>query len=157
MEVSTLVSLNREADARTLVSEISTLSHDPDILAGVNLEIALTTTFASPKDALAAFDAVINQTSDPQTLSRAWIAEGDIHMAQHEFDEAIMAYLTVTVFYPNHNPMMPKALWGAGMAYFRFKDVYNAQKTFKTLIATYPDSPEAALAQAELIKEQKKT
>jgi tetratricopeptide (TPR) repeat protein len=157
MDVSALMALNREADAKALVNEISTYSQDPDILAGVNLELALTTNFKSPKDALAAFDAVINQSSDPQTLSRAWVAEGDIHMAQHEFDEAILAYLTVTVFYPTRNPVAPKALWGSGMAYVRFKDLYNAQKTFKALIATYPDSPEAALAQAELIKEQKKT
>ena len=157
VEVSALLGLNRTADATALVNEIAGYSKDPEILVSARLQIALTTKFAEPKDALAAFDAIISQASEPRTLSQAWIAEGDVHFAQHEFDEALMAYLTVTVFYPEHNPLVSKALWGSGQAYAKLKDTTNATKTFQELISSYPDSPEAALAKAELQKKENKT
>jgi tetratricopeptide (TPR) repeat protein len=157
LEVSALIGLNRSADATALVTEISDFSKDPEILVSAKLQIALTTKFDDPQQALAAYDAIISQSSDPGTLSRAWIAEGDIHFAQHEFDEALLAYLTVTVFYPEHNPLIPKALWDSGQSYAKLKDATNATKTYQALISNYPDSPEAALAKAELLKKEKKT
>jgi tetratricopeptide (TPR) repeat protein len=157
VEVSALLGLNRVADATALVTEISGYSKDPEILTAAKLQIALTTKFDDPAQALAAYDAIISQSSDPETLSRAWIAEGDIHVEQHEFDDALLAYLTVTVFYPDHNSLLPKALWGAGQAYAKLKDITNATKTYQELVSTYPDSPEAALAKAELLKKENKT
>jgi len=157
VEVSALLGLNRMADATALVNEIAGYSKDPEILISAKLQIALTTKFDDPQQALAAYDSIISQSSDPGTLSRAWIAEGDIHFAQHEFDEALLAYLTVTVFYPEHNPLIPKALWDSGQSYAKLKDTANATKTYQALINTYPDSPEAASAKAELLKKEKKT
>jgi tetratricopeptide (TPR) repeat protein len=155
VEVSALLGLNRVADAVALVNEIAGYSKDPEILTSAKVQIALATKFTDPQQAIAAFDAIISQSSEPQTLSQAWIAEGAIHFGQHEFDEALLAYLTVTVFYPEHNPLVPKALWGAGQAYAKLKDASHATKTYQELISTYPDSPEASLAKAELMKKDK--
>jgi tetratricopeptide (TPR) repeat protein len=157
VEVSALLGLNRTADATALVTEISNYSKDPEILVSAKLQIALTTKFTDPAQALAAYDSIISQSSDSQTLSRAWIAEGDIHVEQHEFDDALMNYLTVTVFYPEHNPLLPKALWGSGQAYAKIKDLTNAIKTYQKLVSDFPDTPEAALAKAELLKKENKT
>ena len=157
LEVSALLGLNRVADATALVTEISNYSKNPEILTAAKLQIALTTKFDDPQQALAAYDAIINQSRDPQTLSRAWIAEGDIHVEQHELEDALLAYLTVTVFYPEHNPLLPKALWGSGQAYSKLKDLTNATKTYQKLISDFPDSPEAALAKTELTKKENKT
>ncbi|HUB67210.1 MAG TPA: tetratricopeptide repeat protein [Candidatus Methylacidiphilales bacterium] len=157
VESSALLSLNREAEAMALVTEIEGYSKDPEVLSATKLLRTLTEKFADPQQAIAAYDALISQSSDPQTLSRAWIAEGDAHFTEHEFDEALMAYLTVTVFYPEHNPLLPKALWGAGQSYAKLKDDANAAKTYQNLISSYPGSPEASLAKAELLKKDKKT
>ena len=156
-KVSALSALNRVADAKTLVNEITSTSKDPEVLTSLKLQVALTTKFDDPQQAIAAFDAIIAQSLDARTLSQAWIAEGDVHLAEHEFDEALMAYLTVTVFYPEHNPLTPKALWGSGQAYAKLKDEKNALKTYQMLISSYPDSPEASLAKTELMKKEKKT
>lgn len=157
VEVSALTGLHREADAAALVTEIAAFSKDPETLLAAKLQTTLATKFKDPQEALDAYDKIANQSSDPQTLSQAWIAEGDIHLAQHEFAEALLAYLTVTVFYPEHNPLMPKALWGSGQAYAKLKDAANAAKTYRALISSYPDSPEAALAKVELSKKDRKT
>ena len=157
VEVYALLGLNRTADATALVTEISNYSKDPEILVAAKLQIALTTKFDDPTQALTAYDSIIGQSSNPQTLSRAWIAEGDIHMDQREFDDALMNYLTVTVFYPQDNPLLPKALWRSGQAYAKLKDLINATKTYQKLVSDFPDSPEAALAKAELLKKDNKT
>jgi tetratricopeptide (TPR) repeat protein len=157
IEGSALLSLNREAEATALVTDIAANSKDPEILTSTKLLLTLTTKFTDPQQAIAAYDALINQSSDPQTLSRAWIAEGDVHFGEHEFDEALMAYLTVAVFYPERNPLLPRALWGAGQSYAMLKDQSNAAKIFQELVSNYPDSPEASLAKAELMKKDKKT
>jgi tetratricopeptide (TPR) repeat protein len=157
LDISALLGLNRMADATALATEIAANSKDPETIVSAKLQITLMTKFDDPQQALAAYNAVINQSRDPRTLSQAWIAEGDIQAAQHEIEEALMDYLTVTVFFPENNPLLPKALWGAGQAYAKLKDAVNATKTYQTLISQYPNSPEAALAKAELIKKEKKT
>lgn len=155
LEVSALLGLNRMADATALTTEIASYTKDPEIAVSAKLQIALMTKFDDAQLALAAYQAIISQSSDPRTLSQAWIAEGDIHANQHEFDEALMAYLTVTVFFPEHNPLLPQALWKAGQSYAKLKDAANATKTYQELISQFPNCPEAALAKAELKKEKK--
>ena len=157
IELSAFCGLQRDEEARALANEITTTSHDPVILSAAKLEITMITKFNDPRDALVAYDALIGQSKEPQILSQAWIAEGDIRLAQHEFDEALLAYLTVIVLYPDHNPLVPKALWGSGQAYDKLKDTVNATATYRALISDYPDTPEASLAKAELIKKEKKT
>ncbi len=78
-------------------------------------------------------------------------------MSEHEFADALLDYLSITIFYPEHNPLAPKALWGAGQSYAKLKDQLNATKTYQELISTYPDSPEASLAKVELAKKDRKT
>ena len=157
LESAALSALKREGDAQALLNEIIGVSKDAQVLTDARLQLALIMKVTDPKEAIASYDAIISGSSDSQTLTRAWIAEGDIHMAEHEFADALLDYLSVTVFYPQHNPLAPKALWGAGQSYAKLKDMPNATKTYQELISTYPDSPEAFLAKAELAKKDKKT
>ena len=150
--VEALAELNRGPEATDLVHEISTYSTDPQILNAAKLQVALFTKFTDPAQALAAYDAILAESTNPATLSRLWIAEGDLRLAQHDLDEALMDYLTVTILYPDHNPLMPKALWGAAQSYAKLKDLPNAIKTYQALTRTFPDSPEAALAKEQLKK-----
>ncbi len=156
VEVTALTGLNRQADAIALVSEIAANTKDPEIITAAKLQIALVTKYQNPQQALAAYDAVIGQSTDARTLTQAWLAEGDVHAAQHEFADALLAYLTVVVFYPDHNPLTPKALWGSGQAYAKLKDLANATKTYHQLVSDFPDSPEASLAKAALAKTENK-
>ena len=149
--------LNRVAEAAALLNEISNYVKDPETLLATKVQLALITKFDDPQKGFAAYDAIINQSTDPETLSQAWMAKAAIRVDEHEFEDALMDYLTVAVFYPEHNPLLPQALWGAGQAYDKIKDPANATKTYQTLISQFPDSPEAALAKAELSKKEQKT
>jgi tetratricopeptide (TPR) repeat protein len=152
-----LTALNRGPEATSLLKEIAGYSKDPEIQLAAKLQLALLQPPKDPTEALAAYDAIIHQSFDPKTLTQAWIAEGDVHLAEHEFDEALLAYLTVPVFFPDHNPQMPRALWGVAQSYAKLKDASNQEKTLRQLVAQYPDAPEASLAKAELMKKENKT
>jgi tetratricopeptide (TPR) repeat protein len=154
---SALTALNRGAEAASLLKEIAAYSKDPEIQVAAKLQLALLLPPKDPAEALAAYDAVIHQSFDPKTLTQAWIAEGDVHLAEHEFDEALLAYLTVPVFYPDHNPQMPRALWGVAQSYAKLKDASNQEKTLRELVTQFPNAPEASLAKAELMKKENKT
>ena len=157
VKCSALTALNRGAEATALLNEIAGHSKDPEIQLAAKLQLTLLKPPKDPAETLAAYDAVIGQSFDPKTLTQAWIAEGDAHFAEHEFDEALLAYLTVPVFYPDHNAQMPRALWGVAQSYAKLKDVPNQEKTLRELIAKYPDAPEASPAKAELMKKENKT
>ncbi len=154
VQVSALAGLQRLDEARALVAEIGNFSKDPAILTAVKLQITLATKFANADEALAAYDTIIAQSNDPLVSTQAWLAEGDIHITRHENDAALLAYLTIVVFYPEHNPFLAKALWGVGQSYAKLKDEKNALKTFHQLVADFPEAPETILAKAEIVKKE---
>jgi tetratricopeptide (TPR) repeat protein len=149
-----LVALNRSAEAEPILTELASQAIDPESRLAAKLQLTLLAPPADPVQALAVYDAVINQSSDTKTLTLAWLAKGDLHYAQHNFDEALMAYLTVTVFYPENNPLLPRALWGAAQSYARLKDRKNQDLTMQELVKNYPDNPETVLARAEILKQE---
>jgi tetratricopeptide (TPR) repeat protein len=157
VEVEALRGLKRNDDVRSLAAEITANSHDPEILAGAALAVTMVTTFKTAPEALAAYDDIISRTVDPHSLSQAWIAKGDIFLDQHQFDEALLAYVTVIVFYADDNPLIPEALWGSSQAYIKLKDTARALEACHQLVTKYPDTPEAALAKIEIMKKENKT
>lgn len=151
-----LIALNQPAEAEPILKDIAGSSAELEIQLAAKLQLSLLEPPKDPSQALSAYDAIINQSTDAKTLIQAWIAEGDIRFAQHEFDEALMAYLTVVVFYPDNNPLVPRALWGAAQAYAKLKDGKNQDVTLHELVTNYPNNPEASLAQAEIMKKENK-
>ena len=151
---SALFALNRGAEASPLLKDIAGSSNDPEIQMAAKLQLALLSPPTDPTQALAAYDTILNQSSDAKTLTQVWIAEGDVYFSQHQFDESLLAYLTVTVFYPDHNPLLPKALWGVAQSYGKLKDRKNEDQTLQDLIANFPDAPETSLAKVEFTKKK---
>jgi len=151
-----LIGLNRPADATPILKDIAASSNDSELQLAAKLQLALLVPPKDPAAALASYDAVINHSSDAKTLTLAWLAKADLYFAQHEFDEALMSYLTVTVFYPDRNPQVPRALWGAAQSYAKLKDSDNQDLTLHELVTNYPDNPETALARAEIMKKENK-
>ena len=88
----------------------------------------------------------------PEDRLMAQHGEGDALLAQKDWEDALMAYLHVPVFYQDEKIFLPPALLGSGRAYRRLNDNNRAKRALKELIATFPQSAEANAAQAELKK-----
>ena len=154
VQASVLISLKRGPDAASLLKDIAATSQDPEIQTAAKLQLALIEPPQDPAVALSAYDAVLKQSHNVDTLTQAWIAEGDVHFSQHEFADALLAYLNVPVFYSDHNPLLPKALWGVAQSARMLKDSKQEDEALLDLTTHFPDTTEASLAQAEIMKKQ---
>lgn len=153
VKVSALSALGREAEAEPLAKEIQKIAPDPETARAANLRIAAGLLKKQELEkALAISEEAIKESARQDVLADAWVTKGNVHLAQKEWDAALLAFLRVPVFYREQKLFMPPALLGAGIAYRRLEDLERARKSLNDLTAAFPNSPEATLAQAELQK-----
>jgi tetratricopeptide (TPR) repeat protein len=153
IKVSALAAQQKEKEAEALAVEIEKSAKDQDMARAAQLRLVGALVRGNQLDkALAISDAALKSSTDPTTIANAWIAKGDTLLAQKDWDEALMAYLHVPIFYQDQKLFQPAALLGSGRAYRRLNDKDRAKKTFNDLIAAFPQSAEAAAAQTELKK-----
>lgn len=153
IKVSALAALQRQPEAEVLAKEIQKSVTDPEIARAAQLRLVGALIRRNDFDkAVAICDDAIKNSKDETTLANAWTAKGDALLAQKNADDALMAYLHVPVFYYEEKQFMPAALLGSARAYRRLDDVDHAKKTLNELIASFPQSAEAAAAQTELKK-----
>lgn len=155
IKVSVLAMLRREAEGEALTNEIQKTVTDPETARSVQLRLAGGLIRKKEfEKAIAICDTAIAQSNDPSLLAEAWIKKGDALFAQRQFDAALLAYLHVPVFYDDEKSFVPAALLGSARAYWRLDDTTQAKRSLNDLIATYPKSAEATVAQSELQKMQ---
>jgi tetratricopeptide (TPR) repeat protein len=155
IKVSALSGLQRDQEAEVLARTIEKSATDPDTarLARVKLSSGLIRKKEYEK-AIEYCDSAIKESTDPRVLGEAWIHKGDAFAGLKQWDDALLAYLHIPVFYSDETELVPPALLGSARAYRRIDDPTRAKKSFNDLIATYPNSPEAAMAATELRKLQ---
>ena len=153
VKVSILGALHRDADAEPLLTEIQKVVRDPETLRGAQLRLVEGLIRKQQfEKALQICDGAIKESVQPDVLAEAWVNKGHVLFAKKEWDAALLAYLRVPVFYHNQKIIMPAALLGAAKAYRRLDDDDRAKKSINELTETFPKSPEAELAKAELGK-----
>ncbi len=155
IKMSALAALQRDAEADALAAEIQKAATDPE--AALAIQVRLSSGLIRKKDyakAIAICDAALKQSSNPEVMADAWVHKGDALFAEKQWEAALLAYLHVPVFYSDQKPSIPAALLGSARAYTRLDDAARAKRSLNDLIATYPKSAEAAVAQTELQKMQ---
>jgi TolA-binding protein len=153
IKVSALAALGRDREAEPLAVEIQKFSTDPETARAANLRIAAALLKKQDYEKAAQIcDAAIKESAQPEVLADAWVTRGNIYLAQKDWDAALLAFLRIPVFYRDEKLFMPAALLGSARSYRRLDDIDRAKKTLKDLIAAFPKSAEAALAQTEMQK-----
>jgi TolA-binding protein len=156
IKVSALSALHRDAEAEALTMEIQKFVTDPETARAARLQ--LTGDLIHKQDfekAAEICENAIKEGTRPEILAEAWIKKGDLLYAQRRWDEALLAYLHVLVFYSDEKRFMPAALLGSARAYGQLDQDGRARKSLNELIATFPKSAEAAIAQDEIKKLEK--
>jgi TolA-binding protein len=153
IKVSALAALGRDKEAEPLAAEIQKTAPDPETARSANLRIADSLLRRDEFEKAAQIvDSVIKDSTRADVLADAWVLKGNLLMARKEWDGALLAYLHVPVFYRDERLHMPPALLGSARAYRRLDDNVRAKRSLNDLIAAFPKSAEAALAQTELQK-----
>ncbi len=156
LKISVLSALQRDHEAENLAALVAQSAIDPETtrLARVALSEGLIRKRQFEK-ALAYCDAAIKESTDARVLAQAWMRKGDAYFGMKQWDDALLAYLHIPVFYEDETALVPEALLGSARSYRRIDDPERAKKTFNELLTNFPNSPQAALAAAELHKLQK--
>ena len=153
VKVSILAAMQKDAEADALTNQIEKVVTDPNTARAVR--VRLTSGLIRKKEfekAMAICDAAIKESDEPEVLADAWLHKGDALAGLKNWDDALLAYLHVPVFYNDQKSLLPPALLGSARAYWRLDDAARAKKAFNELIAAYPQSAEAATARTELQK-----
>jgi tetratricopeptide (TPR) repeat protein len=155
IKVSVLAALHRDTEAEALADQIQKTVTDPDTARAVRVRLSSGLIRKNEfEKAIAICDAAIKESADPAVLADAWMHKGDALSGLKDWEEALLAYLHVPVFYSDQPAFLPPAMLGCARAYQRLEDTARAKKSLSDLIAAYPQSPEAAVAQTELQKLQ---
>jgi len=98
-----------------------------------------------------AFTRVVKDPQSKQTeiAAQSQFLIGDSWFAQEQFDQALEAYLAVTINQSSER-WNPQALWQQGQCDEQLQKPTNARRTYRKLIMDYPQSPYAKLAKTRL-------
>ena len=78
--------------------------------------------------ALQLCDTVIKESTKAEVLAEAWVHKGDALLAQRQWDDAVLAYLHVPVFYEEEKRWMPPALLGSARAFRGLEDLERGEE-----------------------------
>ncbi len=156
IKVSALSALQRDKEAEPLALLIQKTATDPETARAANLRIASSLVARQEFDKAAQIcDEAIKESTRAAVLAEAWVTKGTLLLAQKQWDGALLAFLRVPVFYRDEKLFMPAAMLGSARAYRRLEDLDRAKRSLYDLIAAFPKSAEAAIAQTEIQKLQK--
>jgi tetratricopeptide (TPR) repeat protein len=153
LKVQALASLGRDSEAQPLAEQIARASSDPETLRGANVQIAAgLVRKGNLGRALELVEPAIKDSREPATRAPAFVVKGECLLAKKQWEDAVLAFLQVPVFYPGEKALLPPALLGRGRAHFGMDDLPTAKTVLEELRSTYPDSAEAKQAGAEIEK-----
>ena len=153
LKVSALSGMQLDKEAEKLGDEIRKNVIDPETARAAQLQLVAGLVRKDEYDkALQLCDSVIKESAKAEVLAEAWVHKGDALLAQRQWDDAVLAYLHVPVFYEEEKRWMPPALLGSARAFRSLEDLEEAKRSLNDLTAGYPKSAQAEIARTELQK-----
>ena len=153
LKLTALVVSGRDAEADELIHQLSQSSTDPDTLS---LARVLRAASAARKGdyelSLPVFERAIKDSKNRETVVNAWLNKGHCHLGLKQWEQAILAYLRLPVFFSDQRLLIPQAQLGAARAMAGLGDTASAGAKYEEIISSYPKSAEAGLAKTELEK-----
>ena len=151
IKAQALGALGREAEAEPLAQQVLKTATDPEAVRAAELQLAASMVRKGAMEkAKEVAERAIKESKRPSTRAAAFIVRGQTLLARKEWEDALLAFLNVPVFYPGERVLVPQALLGAGRAHFGMDDLPRAKTILQEVLATYANAPEAKLARAEL-------
>jgi tetratricopeptide (TPR) repeat protein len=153
LKVQALMSLGRDKDAEPVAEQITRIATDPEILRAANVQLAAgMVRKGGHGKALEICEAALKESKEAGTRAPAAIIKGECLLVKKEWEDALLAFLQVPVFYPGEKVLLPQSMLGEGRAHFGMQNFTEAKATLNELIKTYAASAEAAQAKTELEK-----
>jgi len=149
--VQALNRAGRGLEAEAVAAKLTEVSIDAEYSEGAIVQKAFGQLIR--KDfALAAklVEPLVQKGKTPAVRSEAFVVKGECLLAEQKWEEAMLSFLQVPVFYPGEKIALPMALLGRGRAHLGMEDFPGARAALEELRKTYPAAAEAKLAAKEL-------
>lgn len=153
VKAQALLAMGNRKEAEPLIDAVAHSDTDPETLLAAKAFAGSTLTRqGEPAKAIEMEDKVLESASNPTTLAFAAVFKGESHLALKQYDDALLSFLQIPVFYPTEKRVVPLALLGAGRAFFALEDYPRAKEALNQIVRAYGATPQAPDAQIELAK-----
>lgn len=150
LKVEALQAMGNFEEADPLIEHLSRVATDPETVRAARVFVAAKLTRRGEhKRALEMFEQVRRETTKPMTLATASVNMGQSYLGLKQYDDALIAFLQVPVFYPREKMLLAQSMLGTARAYFGLEDLPLAKATLEELLKDFATSPQAADARAE--------
>ena len=148
-----LLTAGREKEAEILAEQIRQAVPDTEFAPAAQALAAISMAhrgeFAKASEIA---DPILKGSRDDKALAPACVVKGECLLADKAWEDAILTFARVPVFYPLEKGLLPQVLLGRARAHFGLDDFAAARAALNELTTTYPDTAEAKKAPAELQK-----
>ncbi len=142
-----LARLGKDVDADVLLTRMRQSKAPSDDISRVTVAIIDQLLAAGKTDAATdRLEKFQENATDDSGLAAIAVTKGQILERSGHFEDALLSYLRVPVFYPSEDTSLPAALLGAGRSYKKLGDDARAAEVFNTLTTRFPNSSEATQA-----------
>ena len=138
---------NRWRESIRLYDDV--LTHAPRTAAATNAQIRAGIAHAkngNPFEAVEYLGGIPLPEDDEELLSELLFALGDSYFALGNYDNALLSYLPLVVFYPYVGNNEPRGLAAALTCYAELQEWEPLYRTIQEIQSTYPDTPAAKAA-----------
>ncbi len=152
LKMMALVSLGKDAEASELIDELKKAPDQEVRFLAMVYEASSAVRKGEYQKSLPIFTVAIATAKDRVTLANAWLNKGHCHFAMGQWEDAIIAYLRVPIFFADQKLLLPTAHLGSARAMAGLGDSSSAISKYNELIQLFPNSAEATIAKTELDK-----
>lgn len=93
--------------------------------------------------------ALLQDTDDSAVSAKLWMTIGDVFTKQEKYEEALMAYLNVPVFYGSQAALVPQSELAAARSLVKLERFEDAATMFQRISDSYPGSDVGEKAKQE--------
>ncbi|MFZ4765176.1 MAG: tetratricopeptide repeat protein [Roseimicrobium sp.] len=96
-------------------------------------------------------ETLLSDTDDAATCARLWLTIAEIHVRKERWEQALMAYLQVPVFYGSQGTLVPQAEIAAARMLAKMERFKDAVAFYQRIVDQYAGSEIAATAKKEML------
>jgi len=141
----------RGLESQSLAEKISASAPNREIACAADVQIAVVLLRRGDRErALRLAERVLAESRRSGPRAGAFVVKGQCLLAEEKWEDAILSFLQVPVFYPGETGLLPGVILGRGRALLGMDDFSAARAALEELRLSYPASAEAKLALKEL-------
>lgn len=148
-----LAFMGKQQESDELADRLTRVTADPEIPRAAQVQLAFNQVRKGNfQRGLSVAEQALKESKVAWTRATAAVVKGQCLLETKQWEDALLAFLQVPVFYPNEKQLVAISLLGESRAHFGMDEIDAARAPLEELKKSYANTPEAKLADSELQK-----